>query len=313
MNIASIDIGTNTVLLLIASLNDNGAIKPLLNVYRVPRIGKNVSNGTPIHDEKINELIQILNEYKTLIDKYDCTQVFAYATNALRIASNSQFVINKVKQEIGIDIEVISGSDEAKYGFMGAVSGIQETNDLEVIDIGGGSTEIIIGDKFGNYAFKQSFPIGVVLLTEKYHITHQLNKEILDETKNYLMELFAPLAQLEYGSSSISAIGGTPTSLYSIKNKLNVFDEKLIEGKYLSVSDLTELNEYLIQTSPEDLLGQFDKIVRGREDLLLSGSLILNTAVELLRCSDVRITTRGLRYGMICDYSTKIFGKYSVE
>lgn len=313
MNIASIDIGSNTVLLLIASLSDQGIIKPLLNVYKVPRMGKNLSNGTPILDEKINELIQILSEYQSLIQEYHCTQVFTYATNAFRIASNSQFVIEKVKNEIGIEIEVISGSDEARYGFLGAVSGIHETKELAVIDIGGGSTEVIIGDKFSNYRFKHSFPIGVVLLAEKYRISQESTDDIINEADDFLMGLFYPLKQIESKISTISAIGGTPTSLYCIKNELNIFDEQRIEGKYLSYTDLLNLNEYLIKTSPSNLLSQFEQIVRGREDLLLAGSMILNTAVRLLGATQVRVTTRGLRYGILCDYAATIFGKYSVE
>src|ERR1035437_4630658 len=121
MNIASIDVGTNTVILLIAEITGN-KFTTLYNEFRIPRIGKGLNPGGKITKEKISELLNILSGYKTIIDKYNCDKILAIATNAFRIASNAMHIIEKVKNETGINIEIISGTQEAEYSFLGAVS-----------------------------------------------------------------------------------------------------------------------------------------------------------------------------------------------
>jgi len=165
MNIASIDIGTNTVILLIAEIRDKKII-PLRNEYRIPRIGKGLLPGKEISTEREKELIRILTEYKSYIEQYNCEAVLTIATNAFRIASNAAEIINKVNGNPGIEIRVISGNDEAGYSFLGALSDFDDEKESLIIDIGGGSTELIYG-RSGRIKYKNSFLTGAVSGTEK--------------------------------------------------------------------------------------------------------------------------------------------------
>ncbi len=118
MIIASIDIGTNTILLLIAETdNVTGNIIPLLNLYRLPRIGKGLKPGLPISPDKIKALLSILSEYKATAEKYKCDKIITTATNALRIASNADEIINLVKEKLDIDINVIPGKRKPCFLF----------------------------------------------------------------------------------------------------------------------------------------------------------------------------------------------------
>ena len=156
MNIASIDIGTNTVILLIAEITEN-KISKLLNEFRIPRIGKGLIPGGRINEEKINEFLNIMLDYKSIINQYKCEKIFAIATNAFRIASNSQEILNLIKTKTGIVIEIISGELEAEFSFLGVISDLTNLNsNVLVIDIGGGSTELILG-RSDKIIFKKSF------------------------------------------------------------------------------------------------------------------------------------------------------------
>ena len=167
MNIASIDIGSNTVLLLIAKVDLNTKkITPIFEKYEIPRISQGLTQGERIGLTQITKLLIVLKRYKSLINKYNCVKTIITATNALRIASNTDEIIDKIQSDLGLNVRVVSGEEEAKLSFLGVVSSFNSIPNKLVIDIGGGSTEIILG-RNNEIIYKKSFPIGAVGLTEK--------------------------------------------------------------------------------------------------------------------------------------------------
>ena len=109
MNVASIDIGTNTVILLIAEADcSNNSLKPLHNEYRMPRIGKGLQLDGKIGEEKLNLLFSILSEYNTIIEKYRCEKILVTATNAFRLASNSKNISSRIIDRFNFDVNIIS-------------------------------------------------------------------------------------------------------------------------------------------------------------------------------------------------------------
>ena len=167
MTIASIDIGTNTVLLLIAEVTKNLQIKSLLDKYRIPRIGKGLLPNGQISEDKINDLIIILSEYKKIIELYHCERILITATNAMRIAINRDQIAAKIYELFGWVVNIVPAKEEARLSYLGAVYGYSESGTTVVIDIGGGSTELIFG-KQTEIKFIKSFQIGVVSGTETY-------------------------------------------------------------------------------------------------------------------------------------------------
>jgi exopolyphosphatase / guanosine-5'-triphosphate,3'-diphosphate pyrophosphatase len=167
MIIASIDIGTNTVLLLIAQTDPkNNKIIPLLNKYRIPRIGKNVGSSGIISKESADRLLDVLSEYNKIAEDYGAGVILASATAAFRKSSNSKEIIKFIFENTGIGIEIIPGDREALYAYLGVVNGAEDDKKRLIIDIGGGSTEIIVGQK-DNLLFTKSFNAGVVFSSEK--------------------------------------------------------------------------------------------------------------------------------------------------
>ena len=150
MIIASIDIGTNTILLLIAEIDDiSKRISTLHDELRTPRLGRGLLANSPIKQEKVELLYKTLSEYKEIIAQYACDKIILTATNAFRIASNADELVKKINAELDLDITIVAGKDEARLSYLGAVSSFQDDDKYLVIDIGGGSTEIISGDKTG--------------------------------------------------------------------------------------------------------------------------------------------------------------------
>jgi len=302
MNVASIDIGSNTVLLLIAEINQlNKTFVPLLNVHKMPRVSKGLIPGNPINHEKITLLKSVLSEYKKIIDEYRVEKVIATATNAFRIASNSSEIIQEIKKEFNIEVQVITGEVEAYYSFLGATSSVENYKEFLVIDIGGGSTEIITGSK-ENLNFRKSFQIGAVSATEQFFKNDPPEPEQITLLNEYLSKTFSELEGVEVKNRFPIAIAGTPTTLSCIKHSLSDFDEKIIELSELTLNDLNEISYKLSLITSEQIKVKWEKIMRGREDIILAGSLILLNIIKILNLDKVHTSTKGIRYGAIVKY-----------
>jgi exopolyphosphatase / guanosine-5'-triphosphate,3'-diphosphate pyrophosphatase len=293
MIIASIDIGTNTVLLLIAQTDPkNNKIIPLLNKYRIPRIGKNVGSSGIISKESADRLLDVLSEYNKIAEDYGAGVILASATAAFRKSSNSKEIIKFIFENTGIGIEIIPGDREALYAYLGVVNGAEDDKKRLIIDIGGGSTEIIVGQK-DNLLFTKSFNAGVVFSSEKL----KMEKDLI----NHYQKVFAELEELQYQPDEGFAIAGTPTTIASIKLRHKEFNEEAVESYPLTTSDIDEfITAY--SESQESYLREYNNILSGREDIIIPGSLILKTIMQLLGIKTVLVSTRGIRHGAVYYY-----------
>jgi exopolyphosphatase / guanosine-5'-triphosphate,3'-diphosphate pyrophosphatase len=301
MNIASIDIGSNTVLLLIAKINSKDhSFLPVINEYRMPRIGKGLTKSKEITSDRIKALNDVLEEYLRIIEENKCTVTLAVGTNALRIALNNNSIITSIKRNLGLDVKIIPGTEEAKLSYLGAISSSCFYENI-VIDIGGGSTEIIFGNT-DEIKYSKSYQIGVVSLTEKI-IKH--NPATKDEIENIFKEtqfVFSDIADKKFSGTSVIAVAGTPTSLAGIKLKLKKYDELKINNSILTESDLNNFINYFSDYTNEELLINYPVFLSGREDVILAGTIILTKLISVLNIKELTVSTRGIRYGLIVDY-----------
>lgn len=305
MTIASIDIGTNTILLLIADVDiENLSIKTIFNEQKIPRIGEGLKSGKPINEKKRELLLQILSSYAETSKKFNAEVIFAKATNAFRIASNQTELLKLIKKNIGIEVDVISGLEEARLTFLGCTYEHSSTKRFAVIDIGGGSTEIVIGKK--NKIFEVlSLPIGVVSLTEKFFNTTPTKTSQIQNCNRFIQNILNKnLSQFPKYETAI-AVAGTPTTLACIQNNINEYDESKIEGSVLLRSDVENFSTQLIQLSPKEIILKYHSVVEGREDVLLAGSMLLSQIMRQLNTEEVVVSSKGLRYGAVVDYLLK--------
>ena len=297
MIVASIDIGTNTVLLLIAKLEKNTLI-PLINEYRIPRLGKGLKPGQNIAENKTSLLFQILEEYKEIIESYNCDDVILTGTYALRVAANSDSIKEKIKNQFDYNLNIIDGETEAQIEYLAAISNLKTIKgNLAVIDIGGGSTELIFGDS-QKVNFKKSFSIGSVNGTEKYLFNSPPKKEKLKLFQSELNLIFSELNN-QFDFQEAVAIAGTATTVACMCFGLNDFIEEKVESASLNSEAIEKLIDRISNLTSSEILDQFGKIVNGREDIILAGATILFSLMKKLKLNSVRVSSWGVRHGAI--------------
>lgn len=306
MNIASIDIGSNTILLCIANLDLNeNKLNFIREEHRIARLGENLIQTKNISKKRIEILISILTEYKEIIKNYNCEVILAIGTNAFRIAKNANEIIQEVYDKLGIKIIIISGDEEAYLSFLGATYNRNHNLKSLVIDIGGGSTEIIIG-KNNLIQLKKSFQLGVVTLTEKYIKQYPVEQKIIKILNKEIDKIFSDFS-FDYKIDIAIAIAGTPTTLACIKNNLTKYEEEKIEGEQLTKEDLQIFIKELSSKSIEQIKNDYGEVIKGREDLLLIGTIILLNIINKFDLDKVIVSAKSLRHGIIIQYALKIF------
>ncbi|OGU58257.1 MAG: hypothetical protein A2V66_03450 [Ignavibacteria bacterium RBG_13_36_8] len=305
MNIASIDIGTNTVLLLIATIDqEHLTFKPIINAYKVPRIGRGLIKGNSIPDKNVSQLLDVLKEYSFLIAQNNCNITLVTATNALRIATNADNIVEKIKDAIGYDLKIVTGEEEAYLSFLGASTSLPEIERKCSIDVGGGSTEIIIGTS-GTIEFKESLQIGAVSLTERYINNDPPTKFEINIIQEFIKQKLSGLNKKLFNDLTCIAVAGTPTTLSCIIKNLKTYNENVIEGSTITIKDLNNIIILLTKMTAEKIKSKYGKIVEGREDILLSGSIIIHEFMKCVNLDKVYVSGRGIRYGAVIDYLNK--------
>jgi exopolyphosphatase/guanosine-5'-triphosphate,3'-diphosphate pyrophosphatase len=302
MTVASIDIGTNTILLLIAEVDVNtGEINTLANHYNIPRVGQGLKPGLSFPAENLKRMFSVLDSYMKIISEYNCEKIIFTATNAFRVALNSLEIKNEVEKRYGVKLDIISGGDECKYSFWGATNTYKNNKNYIVIDIGGGSTEIIYGTK-KEILFNKSFPVGVVSWTENFFKSDPPGKNEIEYTvskiKNKMDEIKSSVKLID----KTIAIAGTPTTLACIKLGLKDFDEEKVEGSELNYNEIENFIYELSNLSSAEILKRYSPVVKGREDVLLAGTIILKTIMEILNLKVVEVSTKGIRYGAVVNW-----------
>jgi exopolyphosphatase / guanosine-5'-triphosphate,3'-diphosphate pyrophosphatase len=295
---ASIDIGTNTVLMVIADVSDAGIIHPIKEEQRLPRLGKAVDASRIISEDSVTRVVTTLLEYKRIAESFHVSEIFACGTSALRDAVNRNDVVDRIKSETGITVEIISGDTEAQYTYIGALSGVPPPlpENTGVLDIGGGSTELVIGNGL-SILTRYSINIGAVRLTERYFNVLPPPTHRLSEAEKYLTDAFANAIKItEIGK--LIGVAGTVTTLAAIDLNIPRFSVKLIDGHVISRGKIESIYKKYAHYSLDDMK-RVPQIVSGREDILFAGIAILITLLKLLNRETVTVSTRGLRYGQL--------------
>lgn len=288
-----IDLGTNTCLLLIASLS-GGNITKIFEAQEVPRIGQSLYRTGKIDYDKFSVACKIFKEYVSVSKKSGSEKILAFGTSALREASNSLEFIDYIHNETGVKIRVISGNEEAYYGYKGAVFDLPGSRYC-VLDIGGGSTELSYMD---NSEFvNRSFEIGSVRLHENFLSGSSVQSGII-KAKEFILE---GLKGFSFGNVScfdLAGVAGTMTTISAIKNKLNRFDERIIHKDKMSLEEIRGILNYL-SGIPENEILELGEYMKGRSDIITSGALILTTVMEHFNFSEITVSSKGLRYGLL--------------
>ncbi len=294
--VASIDIGTNTLLLLIGEV-DKGTLKTLLDRETIVRLGEGVQKNGILSDAAMERGMQTLKEYLRQCDAMGVRKVFAIGTSALREARNAVSFLQRVNETFGLNIEVISGEEEARLSFLSVA---EDLNDQErtllVVDVGGGSTEIIVG-KGKTLLHWVSLPIGIVRLTEKFLLSDPVKEAewrvMVEEIRKTLKDFPFPKDPL-----LMVSIGGTGTALASVELGLDPFMADKIH-RFLMTKEALEKQLFLYRSKTLEERKKIRGLPPARADVILTGGTILTLIMEVSRCSSFIVSIHGVRYGLL--------------
>jgi exopolyphosphatase / guanosine-5'-triphosphate,3'-diphosphate pyrophosphatase len=311
MKIAAVDVGTNTILLLIADVDKNGKIVPILDQLQTPRLGKGSNRTGKISKQAIEHTLAVLDKYKDLALANSVDSLILCGTSALREAINRQDIIRSIKNRIGYNVSVLDGEEEASLSFRGALSGFTSLpNPAVVIDIGGGSTEVAYNSKNELKCF--SFPLGAVRITERFLKDNPPQHQQISKVIQHIHDEFHKRELNISSTSTLIGVAGTPTTLACLDQDLTNFDIKAIEGYRLSYKRVEYWTLRLSSLSSAQIHSLTDA-AEGREDILTAASLILKEFMELHNFSEVLVSTRGLRYGIVLrEWERRMLNKTAV-
>ena len=301
-NYAAIDIGTNSFHLIIVKVEENSALTILDREKEVIRLGSQKGNElSHISEEEIDKGLSILKSFKKLADVYNA-KVHAVATSAVREAENKKDFLDKVLIETGIKIEVINGRKEAEYIYRGVRKALHYKNKkLLCFDIGGGSTEYILGfnDKI---IYGESIKIGAVRLSKKFFPDFMLNEDAIEKCKQYIEQEVKSNKQINFNESFDYAVGasGTILAIAGIIN-FNRNEKKLksLNGFIFSKEELREVtNKILEKKTPGERIN-IEGMEYKRADIIPAGLLILQKSFEIFNIKEMIISEYALREGVV--------------
>ena len=306
---ASIDIGTNTLRLLIAEIN-NKNLQPVYLKRIITRLGGDYKEETGMSPAAKERTIKALELFAEKINEYDVKEVKAVATSVVRRSKNKKEFLENVLKRTGIDVKIISGDEESRFSLLGVLSVIKAGTDLKsvpkclVVDIGGGSTEFIatIG---GKMIGAWSMEMGVVHLTEKHLKTDPPTRHELNAMENEIKEVIANLKDLMkkddcLPSALLIGTAGTITTLAAIDQGLKKYDPEKINNYILSYKAIKKIYQHLASLP----LKQREAILsleKGREDIIIPGAAIVLKAMEDFGFDKMTVSDAGLLEGILLD------------
>ena len=316
-NIAAIDIGTNSTRLLVASVTGK-KITTLVREMKITRLGKNIESGNIILEDSIKKTIMILTEYLEICRQHKVKTIRAVGTSVLRRADNSECSLKKVYKQTGLKVEVISGAEEAKLGFEGVVKSLKysyknfrqssfnslkekhQRNRITVLDIGGGSSEIVCGSTDGIISSIKSIDLGSVTISEKF-----LKKDIPEAGEISLMKDFIrevlkkELGDAEsYKDAPVIGVAGTVSTIGSIFMEMETYDRDKLNGLFLSVRDIEKIFRRLTGLALVER-----KKIKGlqpeRADIIIGGTAILLVLLDYIKAESMLVSEHDILDGII--------------
>lgn len=294
--IAGIDIGTNTILLAIGYTSDDNTLHILHDEVQFAQLGKNVDSTGYIEEERIVAAEIILAHYAEICKVLKTDMINAVATSAMRDAHNGNEVQSRLEYALGAKVHIIEGEEEARLCFLGTVPHAQKAM---VIDIGGGSTEIIIG-KHEAIENVYSINIGAVRLTERYFSVLPPTRENIDNAIEYIQNELSHIPT--DNNCPLYCVAGTPVTLASIASGVESFDAKALNGYELSSLVITIILQQLLHSTREEIL-QIPGVSENRADILPAGTLILDTLLRKFEKTSCIVSVGGVRLGLIKNYA----------
>jgi exopolyphosphatase / guanosine-5'-triphosphate,3'-diphosphate pyrophosphatase len=304
---AVIDVGTNSIKLLVADVSGRD-VKPVLEESRQTRLGKGFYETHRLQPETIACTAEAVWEFAEIARERNAASIRVIATSAARDAVNPTDLTNSIERASGLKTEIISGACEAEWAFQGVATDLElAKTPLLLLDVGGGSTEFILGHGVKKN-FARSFPLGTVRLMEKFPHSDPPSRGEFNSCRDWLKHFLRgevrpqlePALKNESGEIRLVGTGGTTGILARIENKLERFDRERIEATRLTLEQIKTRRKNL-WSLPLARRKEIPGLPKLRADVILTGVLIYETVMEEFSFKELRVSTRGLRFAAVMD------------
>lgn len=310
---AIIDIGSNTVRLVIYKYDDEGTLHELANMKKVARLRSYIEEDGVMNAQGVEVLKELLLQYKQILADFDVPHVYAAATAAVRQATNHEEIVWTMQEETGIELKVLTEEQEAYFGFM-AVAYSLATSSAITIDMGGGSTEITL---FENKVLQHthSFPFGTVSLKQKFIAGDKMTDSERKALIAYVKEQFESLPWIVDRHLPIIGIGGSARNVAQIQQQRIKYPLSGVHQYEMTKQEMDDLAQFLWPLTFEEL-NQLEGLSSDRADIILPALDVFRTLMDVVHTGAFQFSKKGLREGIIINQilqeSPDAYNKYDV-
>jgi exopolyphosphatase/guanosine-5'-triphosphate,3'-diphosphate pyrophosphatase len=298
---AGIDLGSNTFRLLVANCSA-GNLTVLAKKMATVRLGHGLEDNGLLHEDSMQKGVEVLRSFGETLDHYQPQSIRVCGTEALRQAENRQLFLHNAEEILQHTIDIINGEEEACLSLAGTLSGYKEplSSPLLLVDVGGGSTELIFAESPAGKSRVKSAPLGVIGLTEKFIAASQPDIDRMDILiAAILTSAFEKLKLLQIQQPVlIIGCGGTATSMAALDLHLTFYNESLVHGHVLQNTSIEKLWDNL-RVLPADKRNALPCLGEGRGEILPAGIRIYHVLLKLLQQDRMRVSDTGLLEGIL--------------
>ena len=294
---ATLDVGSNSVLLLVADLQPDGTFQTVLDRAEITRLGDGLDEGrlaTGAMERTVEAIAEMVRQAREL----GAQEIAAVGTEALRQAVNARELLERLERELALPLRVVGGEEEARLSFLAARTGLPlEPGELVVLDVGGGSTELILGTR-ERMERRTSLPLGALSLTRTSLVSDPVQPDEVRRTEEQLGQVLGLTALAPAGQ--VIGIGGAVTTLCAVQLGLEPYDPDRVHGARLSLPEVQRqiaLYTGMAVAERRRLPGLHPR----RADTILAGALIIRALMERLHAPLLTVSDRGLRHGLMED------------
>ena len=296
---AVIDAGTNSIKFIVAEQGARGAWRTLVDRAEITRLGEGLAAGGAIIDSARDRAVAAIAGMADEARRHGVHAIAAVGTAGLRIASNGAQVVDAVRSKSGVAIEIISGDEEARLAFVAARAGLGlNQGSLVIFDTGGGSSQFTFGhDAVIDERF--SVDVGAVRYTERYRLDRAVSDETLREA---LAAIASDLSRLDGRTppEALAAMGGAVVNLAAVRHGLARYDPEVVQGTVLDRAEVDRQIE-LYRTQDADARRRIVGLQPKRAEVILAGACIVLTVMDKLGKSQLTVSDRGLRHGVLAE------------
>ncbi|MGL6132142.1 MAG: Ppx/GppA phosphatase family protein, partial [Fusobacteriaceae bacterium] len=295
--IGIIDIGSNSMRLVIFQITKEKIFYPVENIKETVRLGEDVNITGKIKEDKVEFAMKTVFLFKEICKKNCVDEIIAFGTAALRISENGYKIVQKIKNDLGIDVEILTGESEALNSFNGAINSM-DIDEGVVVDLGGSSLEIVVfKNKLPTY--NKSLPFGGVTIGELVNVKNSLNFESEDKIRKFIRNEFINVPELEkIRGMVLIGVGGTIRNIASIYKEIINYPLENLHNYKMDVKNVEEVIEKIKNKKYKEKI-KTPGLSKSRADLFVGAGIIIEELLTYFNMKELRISSYGIREGIL--------------